>query len=121
MMIVSSWSIRSVMTPYGSSLHGKVVSMTEKNIKNISLEELKALRAKGDLKNPSGSQTEITLPDEFWENAKLVEPKARRSVHLKLEPEVFDAFYEISNGKGHLSLMQNVLKAYANTQKKKAS
>jgi uncharacterized protein (DUF4415 family) len=98
-----------------------VVKVTEKNIKTISLEELKALKAKGELKNPSGPQTEMTLPDEFWESAKLIEPKARRSVHLKLEPEVFEAFYEMSNGKGHLSLMQNVLKAYAHAQTKKAS
>lgn len=95
--------------------------MTEKNIKTISLDELRALKAKGDLKNPSGPQTELVLPDEFWENAKLTEPKTRRSVHLKLEPDVFETFYELSNGKGHLSLMQNVLKAYAQTQKKKAS
>jgi len=33
-----------------------------------------------------------------------------KSVHLKLEPEVFDFFK--SQGKGHLTKMQEVLKAY---------
>jgi uncharacterized protein (DUF4415 family) len=42
----------------------------------------------------------------------------RRSVHLKLDPEVFDFFYQEAGGKGHLTRMQNVLKAYVNARQR---
>lgn len=35
-----------------------------------------------------------------------------RSVHLKLDPEVFACFVAETGGKGHLTRMQNVLRAY---------
>lgn len=50
------------------------------------------------------------LGDEFWANAVLVEPRGATSVHLKLDPEVFEYFK--GQGKGHITRMQDVLKAY---------
>jgi BrnA antitoxin of type II toxin-antitoxin system len=50
------------------------------------------------------------LGPNFWANAHVVEPKEPKSVHLKLDPEVFDYFK--GQGKGHLTRMQEVLKAY---------
>jgi uncharacterized protein (DUF4415 family) len=58
------------------------------------------------------------LGDDFWANAVVVEPAVERtSVHLKLDPAVFDFFKQ--GGKGHLTRMQNVLKAYVEAQKRK--
>jgi uncharacterized protein (DUF4415 family) len=56
------------------------------------------------------------LPDDFWQNATVINPEdwAKRSVHLKLDPDVFDYFK--SGGKGHLTRMQNVLRAYVKAQ-----
>jgi len=45
-----------------------------------------------------------------WTQAKLVLPQAKQSVHLRLEQEVI-AFFR-TKGKGHISRMQAVLKAY---------
>lgn len=45
-----------------------------------------------------------------WTRAKLVLPQAKQSVHLRLEKEVISFFK--SQGKGHISRMQAVLKAY---------
>jgi uncharacterized protein (DUF4415 family) len=42
-----------------------------------------------------------------------VAAKKPRSVHLKVDPDVFEFFRAESHGKGHLTRMQNVLKAYA--------
>lgn len=53
-----------------------------------------------------------SLGPEFWANARVVYPNRAKSVHLKLDPEVFDYFVQITNGKGHLTRMQAVLKAY---------
>jgi len=50
------------------------------------------------------------LGEEFWKNAVWVPPRAPTSVHLKLDPEVFDFFKR--QGKGHITRMQDVLKAY---------
>jgi uncharacterized protein (DUF4415 family) len=52
---------------------------------------------------------EEDLPDEFWKEAELVTP-ASVSVHLRLDPEVF-AYFK-AQGKGHLTRMQNILRAY---------
>jgi uncharacterized protein (DUF4415 family) len=50
------------------------------------------------------------LGPDFWKDATLVAPRAPKSVHLKLDPEVFDYFK--AQGKGHLTRMQEVLRAY---------
>lgn len=43
-------------------------------------------------------------------------PAKRKSVHLKLDENVFKRFQEMAKGKGHLTMMQNVLKAYVDAQ-----
>lgn len=68
----------------------------------------------------SEADDDMTLPDDFWEKAKLVHPvkPKRHSIHLKLEKEVFDFFYNKNNGRGHLTEMQNVLYSYMIAKKK---
>ncbi len=51
-----------------------------------------------------------------WTQAKLVLPQAKQSVHLRLDQEVI-AFFKAA-GKGHISRMQAVLKAYADAHRK---
>jgi len=55
------------------------------------------------------------LPDSFWENAVLVDPQGKTSVHLKLDADVF--FFFKGQGKGHITRMQDVLKAYVKAQR----
>jgi uncharacterized protein (DUF4415 family) len=69
---------------------------------------------------PIGPPPGEELPDDFWDTAVVVDPPRRHSVHLKLEPEVFDFFYEEAEGKGHITHMQSVLHAYANAHRKRA-
>ena len=67
-----------------------------------------------DANAPAGVEE---LGIDFWSNATLNNPKASpHSVHLRLDPEVF-AFFK-RQGKGHLTKMQDILKAYvrAHTQ-----
>jgi uncharacterized protein (DUF4415 family) len=45
-----------------------------------------------------------------WTRAKLVLSEPKQSVHLRLEQEIIDFFK--ARGKGHISRMQAVLKAY---------
>jgi uncharacterized protein (DUF4415 family) len=87
-------------------------------MKKVSLDEIERMNEQGKLHhNPNAPEGEA-LGEEFWANAVLVEPKGKRSVHLKLDPEVFDFFRKETGGKGHLTRMQTVLKAYVNARKR---
>ena len=96
--------------------------MAKENIRRASLEELRKMYDAGllhDDKNaPVGPPPEHAHveDDDFWKNAKVVFPKQPRSVHLKLDPDVFDYFKSL--GKGHITKMQEVLRAYANAHRR---
>jgi uncharacterized protein (DUF4415 family) len=53
-----------------------------------------------------------------WTKARLVLPQARQSVHLRLDRDII-AFFK-SQGKGHISRMQAVLKAYVEAHRQRA-
>lgn len=92
--------------------------MTELNFKRISLDELIALDQQGALpENAPNAVSGQDLPDEFWDNAVWVDYREPTSVHLKLDPRVFAWFKQ--QGKGHLTRMQNVLKAYVDAEMRK--
>jgi uncharacterized protein (DUF4415 family) len=75
------------------------------------------MKEKGELfHDPNAPEGENLGPD-FWAKANVEGPRKPRSVHLKLEPEVFEFFHRQSGGKGHLTKMQKVLKAYADAHR----
>jgi len=89
--------------------------VTEENWKRVSLAELRRMKDAGEIYHNPNAPEGPELGDEFWANAVPVEPHGRTSVHLKLDDEVFDFFK--SQGKGHITRMQDVLKAYVRAQK----
>ena len=90
--------------------------MSEPNIKRASLAEIRKLKEKDKLfRNPDAPDGK-SLGPEFWTKAEIEEPRKIRSVHLKLDQEVFNFFHGQSGGRGHLTKMQNVLKAYVKAQ-----
>ena len=92
--------------------------MTKENIRRASLEEIRKMKERGEISSPrSNAPSAEDLPDEFWENAILVDYREPTSVHLKLDPLVFAWFKQ--QGKGHLTHMQNVLKAYVRAEMSK--
>ena len=97
--------------------------MTAPEIRRASLEEIEAMASRGELFHdpdaPEGPPPGEDLPDGFWDDAVLVEP-GRRSVHLRLEQEVFDHFVAETGGKGHITRMQAVLRAYVEAKRRKA-
>lgn len=50
-----------------------------------------------------------------WTQAKLVLPQPKQSVHLRLDQEII-AFFK-AEGKGHITRMQAVLKAYVDAHR----
>jgi uncharacterized protein (DUF4415 family) len=79
----------------------------------FSREELRRKHESGQtIPTPADAPT-IELDDEFWDNAFVVMPgetHERISVHLRLSPDVFNWFK--AQGKGHVTRMQEVLRAY---------
>lgn len=75
------------------------------------------MKESGELHHDPNAPEGENLGADFWARAEIVAPRKPRSVHLKLDAEVFDFFHRQAGGKGHLTKMQNVLKAYVNAQR----
>jgi len=90
--------------------------VSKENIRRASPEDVRKMKAEGKLMPPGPGFAE-ELPEDFWKEAVLVEPMEQStSVRLNLDPEVF-AFFK-AQGKGHITRMQNVLKAYVKAHTK---
>jgi uncharacterized protein (DUF4415 family) len=85
-------------------------------MKRASLEEIRQMKNAGELTLDLPTVEPEDLGADFWKDAEVVEPRAPKSVHLKLDPEVFEFFK--SRGKGHLTRMQEVLRAYVRAHHK---
>ena len=79
--------------------------------KQLSVEELMAM-PESDIDTRDIPE----LNDKFWENARIVLPKNKQAVSLRVSPEVLDFFKE-ENPKGYTSKMAAVLSAYVNAQR----
>jgi uncharacterized protein (DUF4415 family) len=112
-----SSSSHVVRASSGSSAHVGADGGTGGNLVSISLEEIEAKYARGEIRVDPNAPAGPDLPDSFWENAVLVEPPKTRSVHLKIDAEVFQHFLQETGGKGHITRMQAVLKSYVKAQK----
>ena len=79
-----------------------------------SLSEIQSMRERGlDKTRPDAPHAE-SLGEEFWKSARVVFPPGKTSVHLRLDSDVVDWFK--SRGRGHLTRMNAVLRAYVDTQ-----
>ena len=56
-----------------------------------------------------------SLGEGFWDSAKVVMPRGKTSVHLRLDSDIVEWFK--SNGKGHLTRMNSVLREYVQAHK----
>jgi uncharacterized protein (DUF4415 family) len=83
-----------------------------------SLSEIADLRKRGLDKTRSNAPEAKSLGEEFWKSARVVLPPGKTSVHLRLDSDVLEWFK--SRGKGHLTRMNAVLRAYVDTQKRSA-
>jgi uncharacterized protein (DUF4415 family) len=102
------------------------------SMKRYTAEELKAMRRRGEDRTDWAKVDAMTEADleraiaedederglePDWTRAELVMPRPRQSVHLRLDPEVVDFFK--AGGKGHITRMQAVLRAYVDAQKRR--
>lgn len=91
--------------------------MSEPNMRRASLADIRRMKEKGELSHDPNAPEGESLGRDFWAKAEVEAPAKRRSVHLKLDPEVFEFFHKQGGGKGHLTKMQRVLKAYVDAHR----
>ncbi len=80
-----------------------------------SLSDIGALRKLGQDQTSADAPEAESLGADFWKSAKVTMPAEKTSVHLRLDSDVVEWFR--SHGKGHLTRMNAVLKAYVQAQK----
>ena len=86
-----------------------------KNTKNVSLEELRMMHERGETFPDSSTADEVEMPEGFWDDAEVLMREPKKSVHLRVDADVFEFFR--AEGKGHLTRMQAVLRSYVEAQK----
>jgi uncharacterized protein (DUF4415 family) len=90
--------------------------MPRRDIKRYSLEELKALQARGKTRTRADAPLS-EIEEGFWEHAQVVMPApGKTSVHLRVDRDVLEWFRK--QGKGHLSRMNAVLRSYVEARRK---
>ena len=75
-----------------------------------SLGDIRAMRARGEDRTLSDAPVAASLGEAFWEDARVVAPRRKTSVHLRVDTDVVEWFK--AHGKGHLTRMNAVLRAY---------
>ena len=79
------------------------------------LSEIGAMRDPGEDGTSAGAPEAESLGAEFWKSARIAMPAGKTSVHLRLDSDVVEWFR--ARGKGHLTRMNAVLRAYVEAQK----
>jgi uncharacterized protein (DUF4415 family) len=57
-----------------------------------------------------------SLGEDFWKRARVVVPPGKTSVHLRLDSDIVEWFK--AAGKGHLTRMNAVLRAYVDAHRR---
>ena len=90
--------------------------MSEKStIARHTLSAVRALRARGEDKTRADAPEAESLGVEFWKSARVRAPVGKTSVHLRVDTDIVEWFR--TRGKGHLTRMNAVLRAYVDAHK----
>lgn len=73
------------------------------------------MRERGEDQTSSDAPEAKSLGADFWKSARVVMPSGKTSVHLRLDSDIVEWFK--TQGKGHLTRMNVVLRAYMDAQK----
>ena len=91
-----------------------------KHTRTASLDEIRAMKSRGETRPTRADAPEIDLPDGFWDDAIPQEPRTKQPVTLRVDPDIID-FFKSQGPKGHLTRMHAVLRAYVDAQRKARS
>ena len=79
------------------------------------------MEARGEVAPTSADAPARPVPEWFWTAARVVraDDRGKTSIHLRVDADVLDWFR--SRGKGHLTRMNAVLRAYMDAEKARAA
>lgn len=72
---------------------------------------------RGEIRKPRPDAPTFDVTPGFWENAKPFVPPEKDSIHLRLDSDVLEWFR--SQGPGHLTRMNAVLRSYYEAHREK--
>ncbi|HEX3938131.1 MAG TPA: BrnA antitoxin family protein [Xanthobacteraceae bacterium] len=103
---------KRVKTYSTSSLPGVWDDERAGDIRSAALDEIDEMARRGALAPTRPDAEEIELDRSFWDHARMIPPLApnKSSVHLRIDSDVLDWFR--CQGRGHLTRMNAVLRAY---------
>ena len=90
-----------------------------KNTKSASLDALRAMHDHGETTVTSESAETTDLPEGFWDTAIVEEPRTKKAVSLRVDPDILEYFK--GQGNGHLTKMHAGLRSYVDAQRKLAT
>lgn len=90
--------------------------MEKEDTRQYSLDDLKKMARRGDYVPTRPDAPVMELDDDFWSNAQVIMPEGKASVHLRVDADVLEWFR--SQGRGHLTRMNAVLRSYVEAQKR---
>ncbi|MGH8558286.1 MAG: BrnA antitoxin family protein [Methylococcales bacterium] len=79
-------------------------------IVRYTLNEIEAKIARGESRTRKGAPEAESLGEEFWSKAKIVMPRAKKAVSLRLDADVLDWFK--AQGPGYLTRINAVLRSF---------
>ena len=92
--------------------------MTEKNMKNGDLSDLRKMKEQGELRPSFNAETVPDLPTDFWDDAELVNhTRTKEPISLRIDSDILEFFK--AQGKGHLTRMNAVLRSYVEAHRSK--
>jgi uncharacterized protein (DUF4415 family) len=90
------------------------MKMAENDTRKYSVEELRELRERGETETRADAPV-VSLEPGFWDNARVVIPPGKSSIHLRVDTDVLEWFR--GQGRGHLTRMNAVLRSFMEAQK----
>jgi len=85
------------------------------NIKTASLEELRAMKERGEIVPSRPDAQTVHLPAGFWEDAEVKAPTPKHPVNLRVDADILEFFKE--GGRGYQTRMHSVLRSYVDSRK----
>ena len=86
-------------------------------IVRYTLDEIKAKLASGEDQTREDAPEAESLGEDFWKNAKVIMPRAKKAVSLRVDADVLDWFK--AQGLGYLSRMNAVLRSFVEAKRNK--
>jgi uncharacterized protein (DUF4415 family) len=94
----------------------KAIDMTQKNTTvRYSLKEVKKKVSREESKTRADAPEGPPVGVDFWKRARVVMPRGKTSIHLRVDRDIFEWFKK--RGEGHLTRMNAVLRSYVDAQK----